>query len=452
MAPHATKSEIEIEGSSTSNTEGSAILHTFLARYSGISFLRCQWQDYSGVVRARVVPIEHAISIAAGKRRLHVPPFAFQIAVTNDIIPEASPSGNHWLIPDWTSLYTSQLELASRSASVMCGVVEDLPTRPEANWNYCPRHALKTVVKKAEELLHVYFLVGCEVEFQIMKLSADGKLGPHSAGLGRYAISGLRDPCFAHVQEVVRLLLDAGVGISAFQTEGGRGQFEIALEPQSPIRAVDQLILVQDTLKSVFARHGLVATMAPRPVVSDKQTAGQHTHISLNPPNNEATFLAGILHRLPELCAFSLPYDLSYERIQPCLAGHFVAWGSENRAVPIRQIKPGHWELRCVDATANMYLALAAIISAGTIGCINEEPLQWPDTSLIANSFSATDTETLPESIGAALERLEKSCDSLQDIMESQVIRHYISAKRFEAPKLRNMSLEATRQMLNEIF
>lgn len=137
-----------------------------------------------------------------------------------------------------------------------------------------------------------------------MKLSSDGSLVSHSAGLGRCAVSGLRDPCYSNVKEVVKTLLDAGVGIGAFQTEGYRGQLEIALKPQPPIRAVDQLIVVHDTLKCFFARQGLMATMSPRPVKALQQSAGQHTHVSINPPNIEASFLAGTLRMIPELCAF----------------------------------------------------------------------------------------------------------------------------------------------------
>ncbi|EGD85863.1 hypothetical protein H112_06783 [Trichophyton rubrum D6] len=455
MAPHANRAKVDdAKANSMAGTEGSNALHALLTLYPSICFLRCQWQDYSGVVRARIVPMEQAQAIAAEKRRLHVPACAFHLTVSHENIPEMDPRGYHWLIPDWDSLYpaSQQLGVDPSYASVMCGVVEHLPIRPELNWNYCPRKALKTVVEKAEKLLHVHFLVDFEVEFQVMKAAADGKIGPHSSGLGRCAISGLRDPCVAHIQEVVHILIKAGVGVGAFQTEGDRGQYEIALEPQSPLRAIDELIFVHDTLKSVFARHGLIATMAPRPVASHKQVAGQHTHISLNPPNKETSFLAGILRRLPGLCAFFLPYDLSYERVQPYLAGHIVAWGSENRAVPVRQIKSGHWELRCVDATANMYVALAAVISAGTIGCINEEPLVWPDTGLITEHFPTSGVEPFPKSVAGSLEQLEKCCDSLQEFMESRILRHYIAVKRYEAPRLQTLPEETVRQLLCEIF
>ncbi len=121
-------------------------------------------------------------------------------------------------------------------------------------------------------------------------------------------------------------LLASGVKIDAFQTEGRRGQYELTLGCLPPLAAVDQLILVHDTLKRIFGRHGLMATMSPRPVQSRRQSTGQHTHLSINPPEMEDHFLAGLLRRLPEMCAFCLPYQISYERVQPYLAGDLVAW------------------------------------------------------------------------------------------------------------------------------
>ncbi|OBT63233.1 hypothetical protein VE03_07749 [Pseudogymnoascus sp. 23342-1-I1] len=218
-----------------------------------------------------------------------------------------------------------------------------------------------------------------------MKLSSDGSLVSHSAGLGRCAVSGLCDPCHSNVKGVVKTLLDAGVGIGAFQTEGYRGQLEIALKPQPPIRAVDQLIVVHDTVKCFFARQGLMATMSPRPVKALQQSAGQHTHVSIIPPNMEGSFLAG--------CA---PFS------------------------PIRKIKTGYWELRCMDATTNMYLALTAALSAGIIGCLNEEPLLWPDTGLTVEHFPTSGT-SLPESIGASLEQLGKTYHEFQDFMDTHI-------------------------------
>ncbi|KAJ5834120.1 protein fluG [Penicillium robsamsonii] len=59
--------------------------------HPGLRFLRLQWQDYSGLLRA------HLISV-------HIPPIAFHCIVDNNILPDLDPTGNRFLIPDWTSL------------------------------------------------------------------------------------------------------------------------------------------------------------------------------------------------------------------------------------------------------------------------------------------------------------------------------------------------------------
>ncbi|KAJ5447640.1 glutamine synthetase [Penicillium cf. griseofulvum] len=58
--------------------------------------------------------------------------------------------------------------------------------------------------------------------------------------------------------------------------------------------------------------------MSPKSVASDSQANGQHMHLSLQPasPPLEASFLAGILKRLPSLCSFCLPLEMSYERLK----------------------------------------------------------------------------------------------------------------------------------------
>lgn len=97
-------------------------------------------------------------------------------------------------------------------------------------------------------------------------------------------------------------------------------------------------------------------------------------HLSMTSSDDERervkSFLAGILDLLRPLCAFTLPSHDSYSRIRD-LSGTtstFVTWGTEIRDVPIRKVDHNHWELRCLDATANMYLAAASVIAAGIEG------------------------------------------------------------------------------------
>lgn len=71
---------------------------------------------------------------------------------------------------------------------------------------------------------------------------------------------------------------------------------------------------------------------------------GTHFHIPIAPPTQSGAdcFLAGILENLPALCAFSLPLEEIYRRVDDkrSEAGAWVAWGTQNRDVPIRKIEP----------------------------------------------------------------------------------------------------------------
>lgn len=452
------------------------VLDQFLRQNPTVQFIRLQWQDYSGLLRARIVVISHYRSLVSSKKAVHAPPIGFHCIVDNNLVPYLDPTGAHLLLPDYRSLCL--LPNREKYAVLMCGVVETRPSITELNWELCPRYALANVLHTAADQFDVDFLVGFEVEFEILHRCSSSSeerdtIVPFSKGFGRYAADGLRDPGFPLVEEVVQTLLDNGVGVQTIQTEGRRGQYEISLGPRSPLDAVDELVLVHDTLKESFARQGYIVTMAPKPIGSRRQAIGQHTHISIQSATGAATkaqsFLAGILARLPMLCAVCMPYDLSYERVQPYLSGNQVAWGTENREVPVRQIRPGHWELRCVDATANMYLALATVLSAGLLGVKDMEPLRWRDTALPLKELSQKGVdrpdgtvqkatmppqELLPRNLTDALDALEYrgGLGDLTGMMGSRVLHHFLSVKRFEASKVQQMEPQTARDLLTELF
>jgi glutamine synthetase len=418
-----------------------------------VRFVRFQWQDLSGLLRARVATIEYALQLARADANIRLSPIGFHCIADNSCIPWLDLRGMHYLIADWSSLRIINMNPPGPSyATVMCGVVGCSPEQPTPSGSLCPRGALENVICKASEDYGVHFLVGFEVEFEVVKIDASGDVVPQSAGFGRYAIDGLRDPSYQYVEEAVEELLDSGVLIQEIHSEGGVGQYEITLGPLPPLQAVDQLIFVHDTLKRVFNRHGLVATMSPVSIAGEGQGAGQHTHISINPPLREEQFLAGILKRLPGLCAFTLPYDLSYSRVKPSLAGDVVGWGSHHRETAIRKINPGHWEIRCIDATANMYLSLAAILSAGLLGYQTEEPLGWPDMALTRNATRWPKLAPLPQTVDHALDSLHEIFEELESIMESKVVQHYLDIKRWESNRLKSMDHKDLRALFARVF
>lgn len=440
-----------------------SILDRFLESHPSVRFVRLQWQDVSGLLRARVVPVEQAGLLARCKKPLQLAPCALALAVENSVLPAPTNYlGSDLGYADWASLRTSTL-LDPLYASVMCTIVRGYePQPPPRNHdNVCPRHALGTVLSKAFQQSQLEFMVGFEVEFEVWRRNEQDRLVLHSTGLGGAACSGLRHACYQYVEEAMMVLLEAGVGLQGMHSEGQKGQYEFCLAPKPPMEAVDELVFVHDTLKRVFARRQLIVTMFPRPAADRTQSIGQHVHVSIgNRPELETSFLAGILRHLPGLIALCLPYDMSYARLRPGQGGHHkVAWGSQDRRVPIRKVETGHWELRCVDATANMYLVLAAALSAGLLGCINCEPLQLPDSSSLSEEeIIRSKGVHLPVTFEAALDQLDRDYKSdggfeaIERSMDSQVIRHYVEMKRFERSKLTQIGADEARSLLTELF
>ncbi|KAL5041897.1 hypothetical protein BDW71DRAFT_200971 [Aspergillus fruticulosus] len=380
-----------------------------------------------GVVRACVYLLETVIARVAEGTALKAGGTALHSTMDSRVLP-MTPHGIHRLIPDWSSLRRSS---DPQQASVMCALNYSRFGCP-ASGDLCPREALLNILRRAREAWHLEFFVRFEVEFLVMRsYPTTDRLVPHSRGLGHFAVSGLRDSCFRY-----------GVVFDEVHTEGYRGQNEIALRQLPPVQAIDQLVLVHDTLKDVFSRHGYLVTMSPKPVASDWDVNGQHTHLSLRParPGVEEHFLAGILKRLSSLCAFCLPQDISYKRLQPYRAGDSVCWGTESRLVPTRKIRPSYWESRCIDATANMYSAVAAILGAGLLGLECKEPLIWPDLGPSAKTLDA------------ALDNLDLRSSGLDTMIGRPLVDHYIEMKRYETSRMREMDAQTVRELLVELF
>lgn len=425
----------------------------FLLQRPWVKFLYLGWIDFSGVLRVRGITKEYALELTESGKFLQSSPMAFQCIVDNTLLPDLDLTTSNLYQPDWNSIRNTEPGThASASATVMCNVSQVSFRTPEP-LRSCPRLALSRILHAAAENFGLSFLVGFEVEFMIMRCSSTGDYIPYSSSFGRYSAAGLRDPAFQLVEKCLNELQAAGVSIQGFHSEGYRGQYEISLGPLPPIQAVDQLVLVHDRIKSVVLSHGYQATFSPKPN-PEWHANGQHTHISISPPYHEDHFLAGILKSLRGICAVTLPYEVSYRRIKGTEAGTTVAWGSENRAVPVRRVAAGHWEIRCVDALANMYLALAVILSAGILGIQNKEALCWEDATVVPGGSpkSHASALSLPQSLAEALGSIDKSFDPISSMVGDGLIERYMRHKKHENSALGAWKPEDVRQLLIQQF
>lgn len=435
-------------------------LSDFLGSHPHVQFIRYQWVDLSGILRARCLHKTHALKLACTDQPLRCGPITLQALADNSIMPDLPRSGVHELHPDWSSLRTLGCARSAANATVMCSIIERLPqdeNRP--NSSKCPRQALSEILNLAARRWGIQFLVGFEVELVILqdnnnRKDGDPLLVPLGSGPGHYCVASMREPSFQYLEECVTELISAGVSIQDFHVEGTTGQFEIALAPLPPIQAVDELVRVHDMVKTTVKKHGYIATMVPK-LPQLHQGSGEHIHISLSPTDHEDSFLAGMLHHLPGICAVTMPFAQSYERVGRLEAGERADWGTENRDVAVRKIEPGHWEIRCADATANMYLALATLLAAGLLGIKCQRPLRSSDVSLASDATVADSVdipEELPRTFGDALQLLKASSPDLAQLLHNDILNYYVAVKQVESMRMAQLDQDQVDRLMVTFF
>jgi glutamine synthetase len=299
--------------------------------------------------------------------------------------------------------------------------------------------------------------VAFENEFSLAT-QVDGAFVPIDSGLCFSTISATA------AQEFVDELYDAlelqGIQLEQYYAELGHGQHEISTNHAPALRAADEQLLVRETLRGVAARHGLVASLAPKPWL-DNAGNGAHVHFSLwtadgkqnrfydgSAPDGlsaEArSFLAGVLAHLPGLCGLTAPSFNSYHRIVPQYwAGAFTCWGHDNREAPVRvpslfrglEEASANAELKAADASSNPYLAVGGLIAAGLDGLERRleppAPVEVDPATIDEGERHARGILPLPATQAEALDALEAD-ELLTDALGPVLSESYLAVRRSE--------------------
>jgi glutamine synthetase len=265
------------------------------------------------------------------------------------------------------------------------------------------------------------------------------------------------------LEEAIEQLEVAGVYVDMMHPESATGQYEVVLPKAPPLEAVDTLLYARDVISNCATAKGYRMTLHPKPYARACGSAS-HTHMSISTPNGYdrnvyEAFYAGILKHLGAIAAFSISSMVSYERMQDgCWAGGtWVAWGTQNRETPLRKIEDSHWELKCMDGTANPYLALSATLFAGTQGVVNGEKLVQGDCQVDPATLSDVERQRLnvlkklPSSVGEALKTLEGDED-MGKLLGRELVERYVAIKKAETAMLEAMSEEERRKWVMERY
>jgi len=329
------------------------------------------------------------------------------------------------------------------------------------------RWALKKILEKTRnDFAFEDFKCGPEMEFFIFP---DDQT-PNLTDVGGYFFSGKH----GEIRKEIQLLLKKmGVESEYDHHEVAHGQHEIDLRYQSALDMADIVMLFRYTAKKVARMHNLYVTFMPKPI-NGQNGSGMHVHQSLWKNGHNAFFekegtyhlsvearhyMAGIIWHAREICAVLSQWVNSYKRlIEGYEAPVYIAWGQKNRSAYIRvpEYQPGkekatRIELRSPDPGCNIYLALAAMLSAGLDGIKNNLELPEPVEENIYRMSIAKQRkqgiQVLPRNLEEAIRLAEKS-QLVRETLGDHIFQKFLANKQKEIEDyLKNVPEEYDKQV-----
>ena len=427
-------------------SSGKDVLKEFLKENHSIKYVRLQWMDYSGVLRARFVPTDRCLRIASGNENVCMAQASMLIPIsTAPRIYSISDYHETWFLrPDWSSLHLCGFK--SEHAAVMSFVDQK---DAEKRFDKCPRNSLKQALERLQKHWGAKVLIGFEIEFVLLDES-NNIIKPLDRLNGYSRIAGLRAETLDLIEEILEALERSGVAIHQFHAEAGQ-QLEIALAPEPALKAVDSLVLAQEAIRTICVRRGIKATMTPKPVLHGNSN-GLHLHLSLDRLDGTlaGNFLAGVLQHMTSLCAFGMANYDSYDRSVADCAGEWIGYGTDNRDLPVREVSHLHWELRMMDGTANPYLFTACVLLAAIDGLERKIELTWKDLKVFPHLLDEKKRieygidKHMPVTFKEALDGLKNDA-LLKTQIGEQLLKWYIHVKEKDVEEFSKMTDEQRR-------
>lgn len=312
-----------------------------------------------------------------------------------------------------------------------------------------PRYVLRRICERFTEL-GLTPIVGPELEFYILEESDASPSGwrRYGEGTGNVYTSGLKGDPQNVLLESLRLLAGYGIEAVAANHEFSSGQFEINLWHGEALNAADRAHRFKAGVKELARKRGHLATFMPKPF-NDEGGSGYHLHFSVQNAAGEHVFddpttddglstmarhaIGGMLRHAPAMAALANPTINSYKRFGPdTLAPWLIDWGLDNRSAMVR-IPPERGsacrlELRLGDASANSYLAIAAMLAAALLGIQGEIE---PPAALVGYGYDPSRADMLPQSLGEALDALEGD-EAMRDLLGAGFVDAFVTYKRDE--------------------
>jgi glutamine synthetase len=280
-----------------------------------------------------------------------------------------------------------------------------------------------------------------------------------AAAYGMDRLIDLSDYC----RDVLVALAAQSVEVGQLHPEYAPSQFEVSVEPAGPVDAADLILLVRHTIRAVSRRTGMRCSFAPAMTV-DGVGSGCHLHTSLwrdgrslmsggsgacGLSEEAEAFTAGVLDGLPALLAIGAPSVASYLRLIPQRwSGPYRCWGRENREAGVRLAASGdaaNVEIKCIDASANPYLLVGAVLALGLSGIERDLRLRSEVTvdpaTLPLDQLRAAGVDRLPQALDEAVSQF-RSCDALEQALGPSLFETIIAIRQSEIDRFAEASDE----------
>src|SRR5215469_15607760 len=291
-------------------------------------------------------------------------------------------------------------------------------------------------------------ICGPELEFYLCEQAADGRWQRYANDPGNVYVVGRKGDPQGLLLHMLRQLRDAGLRVTAANHEFSPGQFEINLGHSELADAADRSFRLKCAVQEIARHRGLLATFMAKPF-NDEGGSGFHVHLSVADATGGNAFgdpdgpdglsqlgrhaIGGVLGHARALSALLNPTINSFKRFGPdTLAPWLIDWGLDNRSAMVR-IPPergaaARMEVRLGDATANPYLAMAAV---GAAVCLGIQDKAEPPPKLEGYGYDPARAEILPARLGAALDALEADRE-LIDVLGEYFVTSFLAYKRNE--------------------
>jgi glutamine synthetase len=412
-------------------------------RSDGIDVVRVSYPDLIGVDRGRDVlldalptALEHGLAFCRA---------VYHTSPMGDVVPVQGGLADG--LPDIT-VYPALDTLTA------------MPWEPQVAW--CVGEAFgpdgepapeapRTVARRvADRFATLGYSLACgpELEFYLCQPDVSGQYRRYADDPGNVYVVGRKGDPQGILLHMLRQLRDARLGVTAANHEFSPGQFEINLGHSGLVDAADRSFRLKTAVQEIARQRDLLATFMAKPF-NDEGGSGFHVHVSIEDEAGQNVFgapggpdglsalgryaIGGVLAHARALSALLNPTINSYKRFGPdTLAPWLIDWGLDNRSAMVRippERGPGaRLELRLGDATANPYLAMAAVGAAIYLGITGKIE---PPAKLEGYGYDPERAQMLPMRLGEALDALAGD-EELTEVLGSYFVTSFLAYKRNE--------------------